>query len=201
MHHNNNMVDPYNITNYNRTQDELEELILFCACVAGKTAYIQAKHLETFLSYKSDGSPFQKINLMLEEGSLLDNLQSSKIGQYKKLLTTFSQLAKSGIDLKTCSTDELEAFHGIGPKTSRFFIVHTRPNQNYAILDTHILNFIRQEFGIDVPKSTPSTIKMYLNIEKIFLDYVKRSNRDMAEFDLEIWKNQSRKNKEVYANE
>ena len=37
------MVNPYDITNYNRTQNELQEFLLFTIVVAGKTAYIQAQ--------------------------------------------------------------------------------------------------------------------------------------------------------------
>ena len=40
------MIDPYKITNYNRTESQLQEFLLFCILVAGKTAYIQAKKLE-----------------------------------------------------------------------------------------------------------------------------------------------------------
>jgi hypothetical protein len=43
------MIDPYNITNYNRTEGELQKFLLFCIVVAGKTAYIQAQKLEEFL--------------------------------------------------------------------------------------------------------------------------------------------------------
>ena len=43
------MVNPYDITNYNRTQNELQEFLLFTIVVAGKTAYIQAQKLDQFL--------------------------------------------------------------------------------------------------------------------------------------------------------
>ena len=42
-------IDPYNITKYDRTEEELQLFLLFCIVVAGKTAYIQAEKLEQFL--------------------------------------------------------------------------------------------------------------------------------------------------------
>lgn len=44
------MVDPFDITKYNRTQAELEELLLFCISVAGKNARVTSHNLERFLN-------------------------------------------------------------------------------------------------------------------------------------------------------
>ena len=42
-------IDPYNITNFQRSDAELELFLLFCIVVAGKTAYIQSEKLDLFL--------------------------------------------------------------------------------------------------------------------------------------------------------
>ena len=62
------MVNPYDITNYNRTQNELQEFLLFTIVVAGKTAYIQAQKLDQFLKsvntrlmMPDNISPFQSL--------------------------------------------------------------------------------------------------------------------------------------------
>jgi len=43
------MIDPYNITKYNRTDWELEEFALFCILVTGKRADYIAKQLYKML--------------------------------------------------------------------------------------------------------------------------------------------------------
>ena len=42
------MINPLEVTNYNRTQSELQEFLLFCINVAGKVA-VEAPKLEVFL--------------------------------------------------------------------------------------------------------------------------------------------------------
>ena len=82
--------------------------------------------------------------------------------------------------------EELEEIHGIGPKTSRFFIMWTRPGANYAALDTHILKWLALR-GHKVPKSTPSG-KKYKEIEKIFLREAAELGMSPQELDTIIWK-------------
>jgi hypothetical protein len=177
------MINPTKPTNFNRTQSELEEWILFCVIVAGKNAHQQAKKLDAFLSLEDGVSPFDKIRTMCQKGSLRKNLESVRMGQYNRIERAFSLLSIHivyDLDLSF-----LETFHGIGPKTARFFWMNCVPNQRYAILDTHILKWLKTQ-GYDVPKSTPSKSK-YLKIEQIFLDEAKRRNKTPIELDLEIW--------------
>ena len=96
------------------------------------------------------------------------------------------------IDLETCTAEDLEAIPGIGQKTSRFFITHSRPNQNYAILDTHILAWLKSLGYNDIPKSTPAG-KRYQEIEQLFLFEAKKRNVSAADLDLQIWKERSKK--------
>mgnify|MGYP003705459923 CR=1 FL=1 len=126
------MIDPYNITNFNRTEAELQELLLFCILVAGKTAYIQAGKLEQFLNsirerlmLSDQVKPFEIIKSANDHGILLQEIQKAKLGQYKKINKAFDYLIKNKIDLFNCGTIELEKVPGIGLKTSRFFIFST----------------------------------------------------------------------------
>lgn len=86
------MIDPYKITNHKRTRAELEEFLLFCVTVAGKTAYIQAGKLEEFLQsinkrlmISKNAYPFQIIKSADEHGILMEEIVKAKLGQYKKL--------------------------------------------------------------------------------------------------------------------
>jgi hypothetical protein len=90
------MINPYDITNYNRTQSELEEFLLFTIVVAGKTAYIQAQKLDQFLKsintrlMMSDRfSPFQSLKSANDHGILMEEIHKAKLGQYKKIYSAF----------------------------------------------------------------------------------------------------------------
>jgi thermostable 8-oxoguanine DNA glycosylase len=107
------------------------------------------------------------------------------IGCYNNKSKSWLDLINSGINLKTCTLHELESIRGIGPKTARCFLIHSRPNQNYAGLDTHLLKFLRM-LGYNAPKSTPNK-KSYLSLENEFLKLVSTSSRTVAEVDLMVW--------------
>ena len=186
------MIDPTNITNYNLTDDELEERILWWICAAGKNGITAAKCLNTLLNklkaFWSCGdkmSPFDLIKFSDIE-NLKEKMASSGIGCYNIKAKTFKELVESKLNLRTCSVDDLEKIKGIGCKTSRCFIIHSRPNQQLAGLDRHILNWLRDIGHKNIPISTPTGNK-YKKIETIFLNEVKKSGKSVAELDLEIW--------------
>lgn len=178
------MIDPLNITKYDCTREQLEEVLLFWVLAAGKNAMSAAKSLSKFLG-NNENKPFNYIKtISLEE--LPIKMKQYGIGCFNNKAITFNQLAFSNIDLVNCSVEELEKIKGIGMKTSRCFVIHSRKNANYAGLDTHILKYLRS-LNYDVPLSTPSG-KKYVEIEKIFLSLVEKSGKTLSEFDLSIWK-------------
>jgi len=131
-------------------------------------------------------------------------MKSSGIGNHTMKSRAFMELAHSNLDLRTCTVDDLSKIHGIGPKTARAFLVHTRPNQRYAVVDTHLLKFLRHQ-GIMAPKSTPPEGPQYQRLEKAFLDICDKHSLDAAHLDLTIW-NHYRKTAfqfdlEAYAND
>jgi len=180
------MVDPFNITNYNLTESELQEVLIFWICVAGKTASLIARSVDRLLNSLEGSTPFEKIRRVGYK-DLPQKLKSCGIGCQTIKAKSLWELVNSDIDLRTCSIDELESIFGIGRKTSRCFVMHSRRNAQCAGLDTHILKFLRSK-GHDVPKSTPGSKKKYLEIENLFLKYAKKSNKTIAKFDLDIWK-------------
>lgn len=179
------MIDPYNITNYNQTEEQLQEVLLFWICVAGKTAVVIARRLTNLLDSLNGDSPFDKIR-GVKKDLLPQLLKKHGIGCYNLKAKSMWELVNSNIDLNHCSIEDLEKITGIGRKTSRCFLIHSRPNIKCAGLDVHILNFLRSK-GHKVPKSTPSGAKKYREIESIFLKYVKKSDKSVANFDLKIW--------------
>ena len=185
-------VDPLNITDFNRTQYELEAFWLFAILVAGKNTSVQAKKLSGFLQngYGQGLTPFAYITQINRDGLILNYMKAEKLGQYTRIHRAFVE--SLNVDLHTCSVDELENIHGVGCKTSRFFILHSRENQNFAVLDTHILKFLKSK-GYDVPLKTPTNTNTYKRIEQYFLDCVVGTGMTVAEFDLYVWTYYNRK--------
>lgn len=203
-------VDPFNITKYERTEAELEEFLLFCVAVCGHQASSTSKALDKFLSYKLEhDSPFNHVRRILDrpmepfngEGPaeygirIFNNWRKIKralgeagIGCKTKVGRSFWELVYSGLNLRTCTVEDLEKIYGIGMKTSRFFIMHSRKDiNNVAVLDVHVLRWLAG-LGYKVPRSTPASKSQYLKLEKIFLTHAHQSGKSVAEFDLEIWK-------------
>jgi len=185
------MIDPRHVTKYDRTQAELEEFWLFCLVVAGKTAMTQAKLLNDFLIDNRSNptqTPFQTIQELVDDNDLLAALKLSRLGQYTRLERAM-RLSLS-LKLQTDSVDAFEAIPGVGSKTARFFLLHSRENQNIAVLDTHVLRFMRDQ-GLTEQKGTPPKGPKYAALEKVFIDLAKKANMSIADYDLHIWRTYS----------
>jgi hypothetical protein len=193
MHYDQFLIDPKAITNYNCTKSQLELQILFWVCAAGKNAKNASRSLARFLNFwfshasviKPNPTAFDIIRYVDHTATLPLQLKEFGIGCYNHKAETMRQLAWSGLNLAKCSVDALEEIKGIGPKTARCFVIHTRPNQLYAGLDTHVLKYLA-ELGHQVPKSTP-TGNSYKRLESIFLSISSKSGMTNSEFDLLIW--------------
>jgi len=184
------MIDPTKISNFNLTNYELEEVMLFWVLVAGKTAIRITKSLNAILNHLGGATPFEKIRGAGKE-NLPQVLKDNGVGCFNNKAKALWGLVNKGLNLRTCSVEELESVYGIGPKTARCFVIHSRPNAQYAALDTHILKFLRSK-GYNVPKSTP-TGKKYRELEIIFLRYAEALDMPVAELDLAIWNKYARK--------
>ena len=198
------MIDPYKITKYDRTEEELQEFLLFCIVVAGKTAYIQAKKLHELLvsinkrlMMPEHVSPFQSLISADQHGILMEEISLVKLGQYRKIYAGFKYITQHKYDLRNTTPSELELIPGVGMKTSRFFLLHSNISykDQIAILDTHILKFIRENIDHRAPKSTPTISVTYKYWEDLFLYWCQCNNKNVADFDLEVWKSYARRDK------
>lgn len=194
-------VDPYNITNYDRTKEELECFLLFCIVVAGKTAYIQARKLDEFLTSVNKRlmmpehvNPFQSLKSAEQHGILMEEILKAKLGQYKKIYNGFKYISEREYNLNRMTPQLLECIPGVGMKTSRFFLLHSDKfyKDKIAILDTHILKFIKENIDDKAPKSTPTIKVTYKYWEDVFLYWCECNNKNVADFDLEVWKSYAR---------
>ena len=187
------MIDPSKITNFNLSDKELEETVIFWVLVAGKPARTTSRLLQNLLDHLHERydektfSPFKVIAKYdyYNPGKLESLLKDFGFGCQKAKAKSLRSLISCGFDFRTCTVEQLESIHGIGMKTSRCFIMHTRANARHAGLDTHVLKWLRY-LGYDAPKSTPSKGE-YLELEKVFVQIADLLGTPTALLDLTIW--------------
>jgi thermostable 8-oxoguanine DNA glycosylase len=182
------LIDPHDITDFDRPDKGLQTVILFWIAAAGKKATTAARALNSLLEDGRErfgvSDPFAILDSFGDE--LAESMRSHGMGCYNNKARSMLALARSGIDLRGCSVEDLEAIPGIGPKTARCFLIHSRRGVRHAGLDTHVLKYMT-DVGFEVPKSTP-TGRRYREIESQFLELADASGMSLAEFDLSIWR-------------
>jgi thermostable 8-oxoguanine DNA glycosylase len=186
------MINPTSITDYNRTEKELQTFWIFCICVAGKNSDQTACKVGQMLKrcLLTHETPFAW--LKENEHAIHNVLVANRIGQYIRVERAIKESLH--LNLATATLEELEAVYGVGPKSARFFLLHTRPNQECAVLDTHILTWLRGLMPSQtVPKATPPAGEKYRHLERLFLSLAKGlyPGLSIAEIDLLIWSTQS----------
>jgi len=186
-------VDPTNITHFDRDTNQLESFWLFCQFVAGKNSDYASRCLSKLIHGMSKRGYDNIFNYFRDLGrdGIHNALVASKVGQYVRL--TKGILQSLDLDLRTCTLDDLLNIHGVGNKTARFFLLHTRAGGNWAVLDTHILAWLRDHGVENAPKNTPTNNELYCELEGQFrylsrLEYPYLSD---AQIDLLIWSAQS----------
>ena len=153
-------------------------------------------------TYLNEGmSPFGCIGALCDEKCLGSFLELHSLGQYSRISKALRQLTRTRGGLHVIdrvTVDELIKYDGIGPKTARFFILHSFPNQKLAVLDTHILRHISEYVELslqhrvgkfNVPRTTPQAENEYKFWEIFWLGLCKANGKDPALYDLEVWKN------------
>ena len=190
-------INPTDITHFDRDTNQLESFWLFCMFVAGKNSDYASRCLSRLIHAAKLGQDMSwgegVFNYFKSIGEVGINnaLVASKVGQYSRLTKGIMQ--SLDLDLRTCGLDDLLNIHGVGNKTARFFLLHSRKGCEYAVLDTHILAWLRDNGVEDAPHSTPTNTKKYKELEKQFR-YLSRLSYPYfsdAKIDLLIWSAQS----------
>jgi endonuclease III len=189
------MVDPKNVTKFDRTDHELQEFLVYSVAVAGKQAQTVSGQVDQLL--KGMGAeagaltPLAAINLHTPEEKVAALLKTVGIGLYTQKAEALCRLAGLWVmdlmDPRTVTVEQLEQVRWVGPKTARFFVLHSRPGQRYAALDTHILKHLAAH-GVQVPIGTPGKGPTYLRLEREFLRLAEAAGKSPAEYDLEVWR-------------
>jgi len=188
------MINPAEVTNYNRTQYELEEFILFCINVAGKKSAIEAPKLEVFIERAKDitkeTTPFNCIRKLIKLGRLQEIMHWAKLSPYTQRFNSYVSVVTIN-DLQTVTLNRLLQVPGVGLKTARFFLSHSREDFDEPMLDTHILRFLRDQGYSGAPKSTPSNVGIYNYYANVFKMFARTLGKSVTDLDLEIWKKYS----------
>ncbi len=174
---------------------ERQARLVYSIVVAGKSADFADAAVRRLLG-NSDKLPFDQVADWINDATIGEKLRGAKVGNYTKIEKSLRGIHQASIDLKTCTPQDLETIHGIGPKTSRFFIMWTRPEETYAALDVHVLRWLRMQ-GYDTPKSTPSSKKKYSELEAIFLKEAASRGMSARELDKHIWEKGSGRTQET----
>ena len=182
------MIDAYDVTVFDRTHAQLEELLLFCLAVAGKKASMIAKKLEALLGGRDAGeTPFSYVARLDACGELEASLRAVGMGKYRVLCRAYPEVARRFAGrLEEVSAVELETVVGIGPKTARYFLLHSRRDPGaIAVIDTHVMKYLRH-IGHEVPARLP-TRSQYPRLEALMIAAASASGMSMADFDLAVW--------------
>ena len=189
-------INPTDITHFDRDANQLESFWLFCMFVAGKNSDYASRCLSRLIHAAKLGQDIGEEGVFnyfksIGEVGIQNALVASRVGQYGRLTKGIMQ--SLDLDLRTCGLDDLLNIHGVGNKTARFFLLHSREGCEYAVLDTHILAWLRDNGVEDAPHSTPTNTKKYKELEKQFryLSRLRYPYLSDAKIDLLIWSVQS----------
>lgn len=182
------MIDPAKITNFQLTTASLQAHLIFWVLAAGKSGARAAQITNTLI--KEYVPTNYNLFTCLRNYSLDDIVNMCYrygTGCHNNKGRSIYEVVNKNLDLKACTYNDLESIFGIGRKTSRCFIMHSRKNAQCAGLDTHILKFLRVMGIEDVPKTTPSSKKQYERLEQEFLILAKKYKKEPVVLDLMIW--------------
>lgn len=170
---------------------EKEYFLIFSIIVAGRNAKMALEKAWRLLEFTwGEETPFDLIKHYIDHNTLTQKLKSLKIGQYTRIEKALKDIIN--LNVETCTLEDLLACHGVGNKTARFFLLNTRKDAEYAVLDTHVLKWLNSLFGnwMSVPKSTPTSGSRYALWEYKAIQAMKKEypERTLAQADFEIWK-------------
>jgi|SRR5262245_22128702 len=178
------LVEPTRLTNYQRSSDELEALVIYSVMAWGREASRAQRAVSVLLDHCPAGaSPFDRIRAALAAGTLRAAIESTRIGDYAKRTRALVRAVEH--DPRTVDVDTLSSC--VGLKSARLVILHSRADASCAVLDRHVLAYLR-DLGYHVPeRDTPRNPRRYATLERYVLAECQRQGRHPAELDLTTW--------------
>lgn len=103
-----------------------------------------------------------------------------KYGSFKKMIS--SMKTPSGL-----RRELIFLCPGIGPKQSSHYVKNIGLTDNVAILDRHILNYLKLIDDVDICPRQVSKIDKYEEVERRFIDKVSKFNHAVSVVDQSMW--------------
>ena len=100
--------------------------------------------------------------------------------------TTINQILFDSIDCNDARLNLIQNVCGFGPKQSSLYLRRIHYSDNFAVLDTHIIDYLKLNKLVSTSKSSLD-FHSYLDIENIFLEHAKQSGYSAGCFDLATW--------------
>jgi len=173
------------ITNFNRSPSDLLLFLLWTTTVAGKRSDVQTAKFNRLFKNRD------LTTLDLHGNALRKIMKTVGLGQYDRLSKCWKSIRntfKNGGQLYTINRNELTNIPGIGPKTASFFIAHSREYAEVAVLDTHVLKWLKLEWpNAEIPDTTPQDENYYQDLEALFLGRSCQLDMSPSELDTAIW--------------
>lgn len=184
----------------------LDEVCLwreFAACILGSQVQFE-KCLKIIAKFSDNGldRPWQKTSKLLKSESLICSFLESQRYRFpargaRLLIQTIRNIYVDNKGLKpllqssSCydSARELLIQHGvgIGPKQASLFLRNIGYSDDIAILDKHILTYMKEKGLIDKELKSVSALSKYKALEKILRKKAKDLDISLGCYDLGIW--------------
>lgn len=177
--------DMYNWAN---TRERRELVMLFSIMAAGKSADRTSDALNYMMHTLPGSTPFDKIRRMVKRHDALEKLKTFCIGQHNRILKAFREVVEYDVDSTPPDPEKLRQIPGIGLKTSRFVALVYDRSLKLAVLDTHVLKFLRNQLEIDAPTGTPASMKVYDRLSRPIIRLAELLGMTCGDLDLVLWR-------------
>lgn len=113
-------------------------------------------------------------------------LASTMHGIYAQSRSLLGILRQAG-DAKSARQALIDSVFGFGPKQASLFLRRIGYCADLAVLDVHVLDYLRLARGLNVPPSRLSRIGMYEEVEEVFRDVATGFGHSVGQVDLATW--------------
>jgi hypothetical protein len=183
--------DPYHVALVREPSEaNRQAFLVFAMATAGKTNRVIVGKVRDFLAHAPRPLAFDSLRALVEEGRLEEAMRAVRLGRYRVLGDGYRYLAASDLDLGTATFDQLMLIPAVGMKTARYLQVYGQ-GMDYAVLDVHVLRYLREERGVEAPRQTPGYAH-YMRLEAEFLRAASELGMDPRELDDVVWRYYSR---------
>jgi thermostable 8-oxoguanine DNA glycosylase len=177
--------DMYNWAN---TREKRELVLLFSIMAAGKSADRTSDALNYMMHMLPGNTPLDKIRGLVKRQDALEKLKSFRIGQHNRILKAFRAIVDFDVDVTPPDPDKLRNIPGIGLKTSSFVALVYDRTLPVAVLDTHVLKFLRNRMKIEAPLGTPSSAKIYDRLSRPIIRLATLLDVTCGDLNIVLWK-------------